>query len=74
MKICPENPHLVKIGKKYRALYLQTSVRVTVEALSSSEMVSGCQKIQTICERACVTCIACFVTFWKESEVYEVTQ
>jgi len=30
VKICRENPNLIKIGQKYRTLYMQTYVRFIV--------------------------------------------
>jgi hypothetical protein len=48
MKICQETPDLVKIGQKYRELYLNTylllvpAALIVIKALSSSEMVSDC--------------------------------
>lgn len=73
MKICPENKDLFKIGKMSGTLHADL-IRVTVEALFRSEMLSACQKVKIIGERASVKYIAYFVTLWKESEVYEVTQ
>jgi hypothetical protein len=31
MKICSENPNLIKIGQKYRTLYMKTEVRFIVD-------------------------------------------
>jgi hypothetical protein len=56
MKICRQNPDLVKIGYKCWALYMKILVRfiiagdinLVIKALSWREMVSGCYD----CERA----------------------
>ena len=51
VKICRITPNFVKIGRKYRALYLKTevgfividdSIKSPIKALSSTDMFSGC--------------------------------